>query len=1382
MSIFARNAAEILSAAEDALDQNNRFGARSLRHCNFREESPSGSVPVNRRKKELRSPAALIMGRDAEGSTADLRHQLPQALKDVSELRMILLQEQEARSALLLSLGQRWKEEVVVECRSADLDLRRTLSELEKCMEENAKIISGKVQLMQQQLEDAKRHSLVYSHSRLDGEERLREEMEDLKNKFHTVSNLASNASVECVQLLEREKCSIEQRLDRELFRYSEMRRADEREMSSTKALLKDTAGQLKNTIRSEVKDQWQNTAIALEKNVWAHIETVHAELKSYRKSEKELESKVSSMEYTHESELRGLSNSLKERISALESSETCTTSLVDRSHRKCDTALETVTKLEAQFEIIRESTHTSAEVSKKAVERVQQVEFALSDRDSRMAKLESHLRAVSTAESLKGDIEACRRQTSTVESHVDALRSCTERQEIIQKRNTNQIDKLAAEEVRASQEAKAMKEEIEGMIDSASATVLRVRELEISLEKAQQFCTRQAQWNDRLEKRVDALDTQQRAFAEDFDLIRREIHEMQNMFGRRIDNVSERTAQSEATVTSTKAEIERLENRLAKLELTHVSLERNILSLQSHEDLVKEELTGMRTKSMENADYAKGRVDALEEKLNSFSNTFVGQNSNFSKLEAKLLDHKGSTEKLIAEMITDVDEKVEDRVKDIRHSFSLQISEMSRKVAQDFREDMNVLESSVHATQDAVERIVASTSTASAAREKSVNNSLNEIQKLKSTIHERESQLNGAIDEVKAAQNHFNEILKSVRNDFSHLQQSVYDVQGDLEHLSPIVSTHEQQLTGLRKSSRNFDNFISNYEKPHDTSLNNHVETLLQNVLSTSNQDPILASVLQASQKSNVRDGQAHPAFLSSKDAATPSFFSSTPLPVSEMNTLSSSASTTITPSPLTTSSATTVLPSVSTLSSLPRDGRGKVVLSPSEDSAATGNDDGIQLLTFLRKEGTAKPAAVVNVSHPLENLDEPSISKRVHTSVVADEKRTAAENTEDVPEHPSGTSGRWINRKEFSSQSAFRGQEDSADVRENSPIVSESSLRSEGLEIPETNVKEDESKQMVTPSSHAIGERSVENSPPKTLQALIETASISGRSKSAGSRSVLDQSHSNEERVAWDDWDSTSSESPDEDASEDRGDFAEARRFPTRATPLVSPSSRSEEDESCDAEASEGQREKHEETFTNASHLETVPARNKVYAINNPSFLHTAIETEEAHSSDEDGHASERQYSPSFREQPSQPFPAASNKIKEELQRFPQGVAKRGEEEEPKTDVAVDTTISRGERFSARSFRNTGADVVSGNMLSSSDYFSTKLETEDGKVPTSDSSKVLDLRISHSGKNSESNEPGTSAGGWFSEEEKNPEVALHPAKNYSSFDSSSDDDDEDV
>lgn len=1380
MSSFARNATDILSAAEGALEQNNIFGVRTLRHFDFREDRPSESFPMNRRKKDLKSPAALIMGCDGEGTSVDLRHQLPQVLKEVSELRMMLLQEQEARSALLLSLGQRWKEEVVVECRSADLDLRRILSELEKCMEENAKIISGKVQLMQQQLEDAKRHSLVYSHSRLDGEERLREDLEELKNKFHTVSNLASNASLECVQILEREKCSIDQRLDRELFRYSEMRRADEREMTSTKILLKDTALQLKNTIRSEVKDQWHNTAVALEKNLWTHIETVHAELKSCRNSEKELESKVSSMEYTHESELRGLSNALKERISALESAESCTSSLVDRSHRKCDTALETVTKLEAQFEIIRESANTSSEVSKKVVERVQHIEFALSDRDSRMAKLESHLKAVSTAESLKGDIEACRRQMGSVESHVDALRSCTERQEIIQKRITSQIDKLAGEEVRASQEAKTMKEEIEGLKDSASASALRVRELEVSLEKTQQCCTRQAQWNERLEKRVDAFDTQQRSFAGDFDLIRREIHEVQNALGRRIDNVSERTAQSEATITPTKAELERLENRLAKLELTHVSLERNILSLQSHEDLFKEEFSGMSTKSAQNEDYVKGRVDTLEKKMESLSNIFGGQNSNFSKLESKLQDHKCNTEKLITEKISDVDERVEDRVKDIRHFFSLQLSEMSRKVAQEFREDMSVLEGSVHTTQDAVERIVASSSTASVAREKSINISLNEIQKLKNTVQERECLLNGAIDEVKAAQSNFNAILRSVRNDFSQLQQSVQDVQGDLEHLSPIVSTHEQQLTGLRKSTRNFDNFINNYEKPQDTSLNSHIEALLQNVLSTSNQDPKLASVLQASQKFNARDGQTHSAFLSSKDAANPSLFSTTSLPVSYMNTPASTSAETIAPSPLTTCAGAAIFPSVTTLPSSPRDGREKILLSPSEDSPISENCDDIQLLTSLQKEGTSKPAVKANVSHSLENLGEPNISKGAHTPVVEDGRKTAVDNSEEEPVHPSGISGKWANRKGFFSQTTVSDEEGSADERESSAIATESSLGNEGLKYPKTNVEENESNEIVTPSSRGVGERSVENSPPKTLQSLIETASNSGRSKSARSRSVLDQSHTSEERAAWDDWDSTSSESLEEDLTQNRADFAEAHEYFVQASPLVSPSSRSVAEESCDAQSSEGKRERDDDIYRNASHLETVSARDKGHEKDDPTFLHTAIDTEESHSSDANEYASERQYTSSLIKKPSLSFPAASNSVGEEVQRFPQGVAKHEEEAEPKSDVAVDTTIVRSKRFLAHSLGNAGTEVMSENIFGSSDCLLPDLDTEVEKGPTSHPSKEIDHRFPYSGIISDENEPDASGLGWVSEEEKNAKDKHQPSKNYSSFDSSSDDDDD--
>lgn len=1391
MSFFSRNAGEILKAAEAALVQNNPYESTSFRHYDPVAYPRSGGVSgksLNRLQTAVSPPA--IMCPEPEISSVDIRRQVNEVIREVSELRMMLIQEREARTALLISLGQRWKEEIVVECRSADLNLRRMVAELEGAIGETAKSMSGKVQIIEQQLNEARRHSNVYSHSRLDAEDRLNDEVEELKKKFNTLSTLSSNISLECAQLIDREKSSIEQRLDRELFRYNEMRRADERETSSMKTLLKDAVMRLKDSIRSEVKDQWHETAVALEKSLWSHIEALQMELKSHRTSERELENKLNSMTFTYESDLRGLSNALKERISALESAESCTTSLVDRSQRKCDAALDLVTKMEAELQIIRDSVHTSAEIAKKATERTHQIEFMQLDRDSRISKLEAHLKAVSTAESLKGDIEACRRQVSAADGKIDALQSATERQEVMQKRNTSQIDALTAQSVRHSQDTKAFKEDMDNVMDNSATLSLRVTEMESNLEKCLELASRQGEWNQRFEQRIEVLDARQREFSENISLFRRDIQGIHSKLSERIDATNERVSRSETTSVMNKSEVERVEKRLTKLESINLSLQKEISSLRSHDEVGREELSAIKAKIIESEEHSAGREAIFEEKLESLLQVIGGRDSNYAKLESRIQNQTYSIENHIEQKIREVDDRIEDYITNMRHSFSRELNEMSRKVTQQALEDIESLESCVRKTQDAVDRIAASSAAAASAREKAMNVSQDEIQKLKDFIQERDLRFHGGIEDVKVAQHRASEMFSSLRHDFNHLQKKLLDVQGDLDHISPIVSTHENQITGLRKSIRNVDSFIRNYEKPQDNSLNLQVETLLKSIVpsahtvrmeelsnieskpfTTQGAHPLYSDVSSTEITSSIAVG-TKPTLATAPRVAAASSRSS---PVDTSTAVAGSPSValgTALRSSLTESNPVTKVNFPPSSSSLPLESEIKDMVSSSPDVTSPLKVEWKRASPPRRSEKVELPAEEY-MNYSAEALLALH-SQEKSSSLLRHEGGPLVQKEDKLPGGSSDVYLTVTTREGLSPPTSNHGDFSNAIEETRNLILNEPSPE-EGFETPEA-VDDDENifpDNTENPGSQSG--RSTEESPPQTLQSLIKTASTSGRSKSAGSRSALEQSHTHGEPDMWDGWDSTSSESPTDDYSDNVVEDEERHRVPIPEGPLADKSSSFLSEGIPDAEEGEVQTKKSGNTASNSDVVGKFTTEK--FKKEQLEFHSTIVGKEsqpERNILSAESDVTQPRYDKFLRFNRTAPIDDGDEKLKYSLSENEQS---RGEVQQANSSYQ-DSSVERGGRFIARSVKSDNTDILESYISNSPDGMltdiSAEVRTHIGAGDSSFHGEPPSFRGSVAQQWS-SGHPNPEGGG---ETVHSAPMASTSSKNYSSFDSSSDDD----
>lgn len=798
MSSFARNATEMLCAAETALGYENGspLYGRLLASSTSSPETKEAVEPTTSGFNVLKSDSQLLASQrfgHGEVSLGEVFRRLSAATREIGELRSLLAEEREARSQLLLSLGKRWKEEVLVEVRRGDLDWRRSLAGVEGNIGESVKAMAVQLQLVQQQVADVKRSCHVYSQSRMDVEERLKDEMEELKTKVNNSTALCSNIRLECAQQLEREKSAISQRLDVELMRYNEMRRADERDVASAKAALKEEVNRLQSTIKAEVCNQWRGAAVSLEKSLREPFEELAEEMKKRAKAQIELENKVDSTLHEYDISLRTTSNLLKDRIASLESAEAVTLSRVDRAERKCDVVVDSTSKLEAQLHIAKEAVESAVAVSQRVSERIQAVESIQTDRDNRLSKLESHLRAISTAEALKAEVEACRRQVSRVESFVETIRESAEREENSSERALRQAEVLIERVNRLDRESKKSEEELKTINGQVESTLSRVADVERTVETIQHATNRQALSFDRIEQRMDAAESRHHVHAESMDKLLKEVHHAQHNLSFRIEAAQDVAARSETATTSAKAEVERIEKRFLRAEGLLSGIQSEIGSLGTKIEDYSKEMSILQRRQTQNQDWVSGREAKLDEKLAVLDEMISKSDANTKRIESMVQSQCAIIEQSGSSRTKDLEQRFNGLVQKMSDSLVTQIRDAQRENILKTTEKISEIESQLIDRTKSVEHVVDQMK-----KERSSVISTERLKRVEDNMAMLEERVEVTSRDVKEMQNSQRVGLQSIRNQLLDLQMQFQKVNDDVGYVTPTVHTHGRRIEDL--------------------------------------------------------------------------------------------------------------------------------------------------------------------------------------------------------------------------------------------------------------------------------------------------------------------------------------------------------------------------------------------------------------------------------------------------------------------------------------------------------------------------------------------------------------------------------------------------------
>ncbi|TPP43145.1 hypothetical protein CGC21_9990 [Leishmania donovani] len=443
MSSFSRSALDMLQAAEGALTQRRCYGsgvpggASSFAYKTI--NTGSGGYATGQWYRDPNS-SALSPVENVE----ELQQQLGRAMRELIELRAELAAERDRRHETLIAMGRQWKEDILVEVHRRGAALQSDVSAVEEKMMAQWKESNEGRLVMRRQLEEAMRAGKIRDTNQFQLREEVQETARHLEERVDMALAQSSAARADCSRQLEQERATLSERLDVELLRLVEMRRDDQRALQQARELMRDEGLRVRDDIRRVVQEVWETSASALVKTATEPIEQLRAELRETKAAAQAMEERVADCVRACQAECRTVTTTTTERLHALESKEAVAISSIDRAERKADSAYETARHMEATIAAAKDATERALVQVAGAAERTLKVEHALADRDSRLVAVEAQLHAITTAEGLRADVEACKRQAGRLESRVEAAGALCTRVEQLADRAAQQVASFA--------------------------------------------------------------------------------------------------------------------------------------------------------------------------------------------------------------------------------------------------------------------------------------------------------------------------------------------------------------------------------------------------------------------------------------------------------------------------------------------------------------------------------------------------------------------------------------------------------------------------------------------------------------------------------------------------------------------------------------------------------------------------------------------------------------------------------------------------------------------------------------------------------------------------------------------------------------------------
>ncbi|KPI86359.1 hypothetical protein ABL78_4585 [Leptomonas seymouri] len=799
MSAFSTSALEILQAAEDALTQprntkrsalantcNNTIDYNGLHYSYTLHQEPNSNCHTH--------------GASEASTVRELQSQLSRVMRELIELRAELAAERDHRNDTLVALGRQWREEVMVAVHRRDSSLQSDVAELEEKLTAQWRESNESRVVLRRQLEDAVRAAKVRDTDRFQLREELQETTRQVEERVEVALAQSTAARADCSRQLEQERASLSQRLDSELLRLVEMRSEDQRALQDAREALRRDGQRMREEVQRAVQEVWESSATALVKTATEPVEQLRAELRRCMTAVQAAEEKVTDCVRSCQAECRLHTTTTAERLHALEAKEAVAASRIDRAERKADGSYEVVHRMESSVQSAKDATERAQLQAASALERAQKVEHALSDRDARLIAVESHLHAVSTAEGLKAEVEACKRQVGRLESRMDATGALCERVEQLADKTVRQVNDCADRIGGCEKSVQRSAEVVQGVQEAMAACQAGNQQARDRDEIREGVVQRHGQLLTQLEQRIVGQESrlglwrqQQEQHTKDQQMVQREMTE-------RAEATHAMATRAQQVSSDARAEVSRLERRFDDIDRAITSSAKEATAQRATGESLRAQGLEMQRKQQHLEDQLRvaeaqvqERVLLLAELERNVAQRFKQSGSHTERLEQKLVH----CEKQLQEM----GGRVHDYLKDAIHHHA---GESQRRLLAALNEGLSRVSEKVSTVEHTV--------TEMQARSGSMPKQLQTLQANSTTLQRSLQALDGRLESLRGnvdqlalhaeARGGDHQRLSTIQKDLSLLAVGQQRLQQDLLHQQEMMQTlREMQLSAGRQT-----------------------------------------------------------------------------------------------------------------------------------------------------------------------------------------------------------------------------------------------------------------------------------------------------------------------------------------------------------------------------------------------------------------------------------------------------------------------------------------------------------------------------------------------------------------------------------------------------
>jgi predicted nucleic acid-binding Zn-ribbon protein len=787
MTSFSKSALEMLQAAEEALAQPR--GLRSM------QRPPTTAVyayksGVDYGDKRSGCTTHFDPNTDngvgaAESTTVrELQRQLSSAMRELIELRAELAAERDRRNDTLVALGRQWKEEVMVAVHRRDAALHADVAALEEAMKVHCAESGERHIVVRRQLEESARAAKVRDNDRFQLREELEETTRQVEERVEVALAQSTAARADCSRQLEQARADLSQRLDTELLRLVEMRREDQRALQEAKEAVRQDGQRMRDEVRRAVQEVWESSAAALIRTATEPVEQLRAELRQCRAAVQGAEEKVADCVRSCQAESRLHTTATAERLHALESKEAVAASRLDRAERKADGAYEVVHQMEASVQAARDATERAQVQAASALERTQRVEHSLSDRDGRLIAVESQLHAVSTAEGLKAEVEACKRQASRLESRMDAAGALCERVEQLADRTVRQVNDFAERIGNCEKSVQRSGTTVQDVHETVVACQAECQEIRTRHEASEGVVQRHGLLMTQLEQRIMGQENRLGLWRRQQEQHIKDQQTMQREMTERAEVTHAMATRAQQVSSDARAGVSRLERRFDDVDRALASGTTDATALRAAVESLRSQSLEVQRQQQQQEDQLKAMESRMQERVAPLADLERNVAQCFERSEAldeRLSQKVAQCEKQIQEM----GGRVQDYVKDaIRHH----VGESQRRLLSALNEGLSRLSERVKAAESAV-----------TALETKSGDTPQQLQSLHESVTAQQRSLESAESRLQALRGHVEQLsLHADAQSGDH--QQLGKVQQDMTRLGAAQQRLQQDLLQLRE------------------------------------------------------------------------------------------------------------------------------------------------------------------------------------------------------------------------------------------------------------------------------------------------------------------------------------------------------------------------------------------------------------------------------------------------------------------------------------------------------------------------------------------------------------------------------------------------------